>query len=160
MESLRYIRKQRQQADGKRFKSGRYARANNQAKKFLAERSPAYMTARTALKDLHRLTDPLYAAQSILPPKPSFTGPERGLINGWKAYLTWEQDNKLVIEDKDALASRIGYAMRQCVGQMRHFPELWYVPCRRTLCVTLIGIGITCRFTIQIRAISMKPLRS
>jgi hypothetical protein len=26
------------------------------------------------------------------------------------------------------LAGRIGYAMRQCVGQMRHYPELWYVP--------------------------------
>jgi len=101
--------------------------SDEQAKKFLAERSPAYMTARTALKDLQRLTDPLYSSQPILPPKPSFSGSERGLINGWKAYLQWEQDNKLVIEDKEALAARIGYAMKQCVGQMRHFPELWYV---------------------------------
>ena len=115
------------------------------------------MTARTALKDLHRLTDPLYAAQSILPPKPSFTGPERGLINGWKAYLTWEQENKLVIEDKDALAARIGYAMRQCVGQMRHFPELWYVH------VIYIApnadiLGTTFRTTMWIRIRLMKPL--
>jgi len=86
------------------------------------------MTARTALKDLQRLTDPLYAAQTVLPPKPTFSGFERGLIIGWKAYLNWEQENKLVIEDKEALAARIKYAMKQCLGQMRHFPELWYVP--------------------------------
>jgi hypothetical protein len=86
------------------------------------------MTARTALKDLQRLTDPLYAAQTILPPKPTFSGFERGLIIGWKAYLKWEQENKLVIEDKEALAARIKYAMKQCLSQMRHFPELWYVP--------------------------------
>jgi cleavage stimulation factor subunit 3 len=85
------------------------------------------MTARTALKDLQRLTDPLYAQQSILPPKPTFTGQQRCLITGWKAYLQWEQENKLVIEDKEALAARIGYAFKQCIGQMRHFPELWYV---------------------------------
>jgi cleavage stimulation factor subunit 3 len=52
------------------------------------------------------------------------------MINQWKAYLTWEEGNPLVIEDKAALATRIGYAMRQCVGEMRHFPELWYVPSR------------------------------
>jgi hypothetical protein len=85
------------------------------------------MTARTALKDLQRLTDPLYAAQTVLPPKPTFSGFERGLIIGWKAYLKWEQENKLVIEDKEALAARIKYAMKQCLCQMRHFPELWYV---------------------------------
>lgn len=86
------------------------------------------MTARTALKDLHRLTDMI--PRPILPPRPTFSAADRSMINQWKAYLTWEEGNPLVIEDKAALATRIGYAMRQCVGEMRHFPELWYVPSR------------------------------
>ena len=43
----------------------------------------------------------------------------------WKTYLKWEEGNPLVIEDADRLAARIGYALRKCLGEMRHFPELW-----------------------------------
>lgn len=97
----------------------------SQAKKFLAEKSPAYMTARTALRELRTLTDSI--PKPILPPRPVFNDQDRSLVSGWKAYLKWEEENHLVINDQDVLADRISYALRKCLGEMRHFPELWWV---------------------------------
>ncbi|KAI9638306.1 putative cleavage stimulation factor, 77kDa subunit [Dioszegia hungarica] len=94
------------------------------SKKFLAERSPAYMTARTALRELRSLTDVL--PHPIIPPTPTFSDSDRQLVNSWKAYLKWEEGNPLVIADPETLAGRIGYAMRRCLAEMRHFPELWH----------------------------------
>ena len=93
------------------------------AKKFLAERSPAYMTARTSLRELRNLTDKL--PKPPLPPIPSFTDKERASVGAWKTYLKWEESNPLSIEDPAILNGRIKYALRQCLGNMRHFPELW-----------------------------------
>lgn len=94
-----------------------------QAKKFLAERSPAYMTARTALRELRLLTDAL--PRPAMPPHPTFSAQDRAIVASWRAYLKWEEGNPLVIEDGEMLASRIGYALRKCLGEMRHFSELW-----------------------------------
>ncbi|WVQ78099.1 hypothetical protein IAT38_000180 [Cryptococcus sp. DSM 104549] len=94
------------------------------AKKFLAERSPAYMTARTALRELRALTDKL--PRAVLPPKPSFTDKDRAMVNAWKAVLSWEEGNPLVIQDQAVLEARIGYALRKFLGEMRHFPEAWH----------------------------------
>ncbi|WRT67126.1 uncharacterized protein IL334_004092 [Kwoniella shivajii] len=94
------------------------------SKKFLAERSPAYMTARTALRELRALTDPL--PKPILPPIPTFNELDRAAVAGWKSYLKWEESNPLVIEDESILSARIGYALRKCLSEMRHFPELWH----------------------------------
>ncbi|OCF36522.1 hypothetical protein I316_01772 [Kwoniella heveanensis BCC8398] len=94
------------------------------SKKFLAERSPAYMTARTALRELKALTDGL--PHPILPLAPTFSESDRATVAGWKAYLKWEEGNPLVIEDEGMLQSRIAYAIRKCLAEMRHFPELWH----------------------------------
>ena len=96
-----------------------------QAKKFLADRSPAYMTARTALREMSSLTDAL--PRPALPAKPRFSDQDRALVAAWKSYLKWEEGNPLVIEDEAMLSARIGYALRKCLGEMRHFPELWWV---------------------------------
>lgn len=48
------------------------------------------------------------------------------MVNAWKAYLKWEEGNPLVIEDEEVRAARVGYAWRKCLGEMRHFPELWH----------------------------------
>lgn len=96
-----------------------------QAKRFLAERSPAYMTARTALRELRQLTDVL--PRPVIPPTPNFSDNDRGVVAQWKNYLKWEEGNPLVIEDKTALASRTSHALRKCLGAMRHYPELWCV---------------------------------
>ena len=81
------------------------------------------MTARTALRELKSLTESL--PESPLAPQPSFSDQDRAAVNGWKAYLRWEEGNPLVIEDQSALNGRIRYAFRKCLGTMRHFPELW-----------------------------------
>ncbi|OWZ63165.1 mRNA 3'-end-processing protein RNA14 [Cryptococcus neoformans] len=94
------------------------------AKKYLAEKSPAYMTARTALRELRALSDPI--PKPILPPYPTFTEQDRQIVSAWKACLRWEEGNPLVIENHDVLQSRIGYALRKCLGEMRHFAELWH----------------------------------
>ncbi|WVO21992.1 mRNA 3'-end-processing protein RNA14 [Cryptococcus decagattii] len=94
------------------------------AKKYLAEKSPAYMTARTALRELRALSDPI--PKPILPPYPTFTEQDRQIVGAWKAYLRWEEGNPLVIENHTMLQSRIGYALRKCLGEMRHFAELWH----------------------------------
>ncbi|WWD10146.1 hypothetical protein V865_008280 [Kwoniella europaea PYCC6329] len=94
------------------------------SKKFLAERSPAYMTARTALRELKTLTEHL--PKPILPPQPTFNEPDRATVLGWKNYLKWEEGNPLVIDDANVLNARIGYALRKCLSEMRHFPELWH----------------------------------
>lgn len=96
-----------------------------QAKKFLAEKSPAYMTARTALRELRTLTDSL--PRPVLPTRPTFSESDRAMVNAWKNYLKWEEGNPLVIEDEEVRGQRIGYALRKCLGEMRHFPELWSV---------------------------------
>nr|XP_019042697.1 hypothetical protein I302_08402 [Kwoniella bestiolae CBS 10118]OCF21627.1 hypothetical protein I302_08402 [Kwoniella bestiolae CBS 10118] len=94
------------------------------SKKFLAERSPAYMTARTALREIKGLTEHL--PKPILPPQPTFNESDRATVLGWKNYLKWEEGNPLVIDDEAILGSRIGYALRKCLSEMRHFPELWH----------------------------------
>lgn len=116
---------------------------SNQAKKFLAERSPTYMTARTALRDLKSLTDIL--SRPILPRTPSWTpcplneGPnalsgnllkasiqrEREQVGGWEKYLKWEISNPLSIEDVPTLRNRLHGAFRKAVMHMRFFPEIW-----------------------------------
>ncbi|ODO03341.1 hypothetical protein L198_02186 [Cryptococcus wingfieldii CBS 7118] len=93
------------------------------AKKFLAERSPAYMTARTALRELRTLTDRI--PKPVIPARLSFTEQDRQAINAWKAYLKWEESNPLVIEDQEILQSRIEYALNKSLGEMRHFSEIW-----------------------------------
>lgn len=94
------------------------------SKKFLADRSPAYMTARTALRELRQLTDTL--PRPPLPPRPAFSDADRAAVAGWKQYLKWEEGNPLVIDDPTKLDDRIAYSLRKCVGEMRHFPELWH----------------------------------
>ncbi|WWC69469.1 uncharacterized protein I206_103409 [Kwoniella pini CBS 10737] len=94
------------------------------SKKFLAEKSPAYMTARTALRELKGLTEGL--PKPILPPTPTFSESDRQAVLGWKNYLKWEEANPLVIDDESALKARIAYALRKCLSEMRHFPELWH----------------------------------
>ncbi len=94
-----------------------------QAKKFLAERSPLYMTARTALRDLRNHLEPIVPLD--IPPRPTWTQSDRDLVIAWRKYLKWEESNPLDIDDPVALQSRVIYGMRKCLTQMRFFPELW-----------------------------------
>ncbi|KAF8320076.1 Suf-domain-containing protein, partial [Clavulina sp. PMI_390] len=110
------------------------------AKKFLGDLSPSYMTARTSLRDLRRLMEPLSippiklpsgtAAASLpltLPARPTWIGDsDRNLTQAWKAYLKWEESNPLDA-DEATLYARVSSAYRKAVMRMRFFPEIWYM---------------------------------
>ncbi|GMK56794.1 hypothetical protein CspeluHIS016_0306340 [Cutaneotrichosporon spelunceum] len=94
------------------------------AKKFLADRSPAYMTARTALRECRQHTDSLPRPE--LPPFPNFSDGERRVVSAWRNYIKWEEGNPLQNDDSALVVQRTDYALRKCMAQMRHFPELWH----------------------------------
>ncbi|KAJ1023454.1 hypothetical protein NDA16_003071 [Ustilago loliicola] len=113
------------------------------AKKFLAERSPAYMTARRVLRDLKAYTDHL--AKPLLPRVPVWTSSaipgdagedaaqwqrERQQVEAWTEYLKWEESNPLLLEDQATLQARITNAYRKATMYLRFYPEIWYLASR------------------------------
>ncbi|CAD6968198.1 unnamed protein product [Tilletia controversa] len=87
------------------------------AKKFLADRSAAYMTARSALRELHSLVDHLH--RPALPRLPAWSANhlhnsrryqvdrDRDLAEDWKKYLAWEAKNPLLLDDPAVLQARV-----------------------------------------------------
>lgn len=109
------------------------------AKKFMADLSPGYVQARTALRQLTSQYMPgLFPSAGpgsvgrpslFLPSVPDFDASDRQLVGKWKSYLKWEMENPLAIEDKDKaiLNTRIQLMYRKAVIRMRFFPEIWFV---------------------------------
>ncbi|KAE8226512.1 hypothetical protein CF319_g912 [Tilletia indica] len=106
------------------------------AKKFLADRSAAYMTARSALRELHSLVDHLH--RPALPRLPAWSathlhnahryhvGHDRELAEDWKKYLAWEAKNPLLLDDPALLQARVLGAYKRAMMTMRFYPEIWY----------------------------------
>ncbi|ORZ09158.1 hypothetical protein BCR42DRAFT_334731 [Absidia repens] len=94
------------------------------AKKFLGEKSAAYMTARTALREARPFTDHLI--RNVIPKKPKWTAEELEQLNLWKRYIKWEKGNPLHLEEKNAVIERVSYAYQQAFLVLRFYPELWY----------------------------------
>lgn len=82
------------------------------------------MTARTGLREMRSLTDIL--PHPPLPPMPDFSEDDRRVSNGWRNYIKWEESNPLGMDDPNLVVMRVSYALKQCMAQMRHFPELWH----------------------------------
>lgn len=109
------------------------------AKKFLADRSAAYMTARTAFREMRNFTDnlhrpiiprvPCWAVAPSLSPlvTPLTIVRDRHHVEAWKKYLRWEENNPLQLEDTQTLQSRVLMAYRKAVMHLRFYPELWYM---------------------------------
>lgn len=112
------------------------------AKKFLAERSAAYMTARSALREMRALVDPLH--RPLLPRLPAWVSSghdsshqpsdadikrDRERLQGWKAYLQWEESDPLELAstDSDALKKRVEVAYAKATMHMRFYPEIWFM---------------------------------
>ncbi|KAI8071752.1 hypothetical protein BC940DRAFT_293627 [Gongronella butleri] len=94
------------------------------AKKFLSERSTAYMTARTALRESRSMTDALL--KKSLARKPRGTDSEAKQLSLWKKYIAWEKGNPLHLEESAGVVERVSFAYQQALLVFRHFPELWY----------------------------------
>lgn len=94
------------------------------AKKFLQDRSPSYMTARTAVKEMRRFTDKIN--KNIIPTPPKWIKSEKEQLSYWKEWIEWEMLNPLSLEDQSALSQRIIYAYKQAMMHLRYYPEIWF----------------------------------
>ncbi|KAI1771469.1 hypothetical protein F4818DRAFT_204595 [Hypoxylon cercidicola] len=99
-------------------------------RKFLQERSPSYMTARSANTHLENITRGLQRTTlPRLPPAPGFEGDQEYLdqVRLWKAWIAWEKDDPLVVQtdDPDTYRQRILYVYKQALMALYFWPEMW-----------------------------------
>ncbi|KAI8358476.1 hypothetical protein EDC96DRAFT_465074 [Choanephora cucurbitarum] len=94
------------------------------AKKFLGEKSSAYMTARTALREMRLFTDNINTNAVPLPPQ--WTPAELTQLDLWKKYIEWEKGDPLQLEDENAIMERVAYTYQQAFLVLRFYPEIWY----------------------------------
>ncbi|PGH18115.1 hypothetical protein AJ79_00743 [Helicocarpus griseus UAMH5409] len=101
-------------------------------RKFLQERSPAYMTARSSFTELQNITRELVRASlPRLPPAPGCEGEEdfNKQVQIWKRWIKWEKDDPLVLKDEDSGAgykARVLYVYRQALMALRFLPDIWF----------------------------------
>ncbi|KAH8673308.1 CFIA complex component Rna14 [Xylariales sp. PMI_506] len=99
-------------------------------RKFLQERSPSYMSARSANTHLDNLTRGLQRTTlPRLPPAPGFDGDHEYLeqVELWKKWIAWEKDDPLVLkaDEPETYKARVIYVYKQALMALRFWPELW-----------------------------------
>ncbi|KIH89066.1 cleavage stimulation factor subunit 3 [Sporothrix brasiliensis 5110] len=99
-------------------------------RKFLAERSPAYMSAKSANTALDNLTRGLSPTTlSHLPPVAGFEGYQEYMaqVDLWQKRIAWEKSDPLdlQIDEPEVLKVRILYCYKQALIPLRFWPELW-----------------------------------
>lgn len=99
-------------------------------RKFLQEKSPSYMTARSANQYLENITRGLDRTNiPKLPPAPEFDGADEYLkqVDIWNKWIAWEKEDPLVLKDEDSklFKDRILYAYKQALMALRFWPEMW-----------------------------------
>ncbi|GAA5960372.1 hypothetical protein JCM3765_007490 [Sporobolomyces pararoseus] len=96
------------------------------AKKFIAELSPSYMTARKCLRELRAQHDALYTP--LLPHPPNWSATQSiNALEGWKRYLAFEESNPLEMDDIGAVMNRVSFAYRKALACLRFYAEIWYL---------------------------------
>ncbi|KAF2087203.1 Suf-domain-containing protein [Saccharata proteae CBS 121410] len=100
-------------------------------RKFLQEKSPAYMTARGAQVDLEKITRDLNRTTiPRLPPALGFDGDLEFVrqVDIWKKWIAFEKEDPLVLKDEDlnAYRQRVVHVYRQALMALRFWPEMWY----------------------------------
>lgn len=101
-----------------------------QGRKFLQERSPSYMTARSANTHLENITRGLQRTTlPRLPPASGFGGSEeyQEQVRLWKAWIAWEKSDPLVLksDDPNTYQQRILHTYKQSLMALRFWPEMW-----------------------------------
>ncbi|KAH6721494.1 hypothetical protein BKA61DRAFT_159597 [Leptodontidium sp. MPI-SDFR-AT-0119] len=99
-------------------------------RKFLQEKSPSYMSARSANTALETLTRGLIRTTlPRLPPAPGFEGDQeyQQQVQLWKGWISWEQEDPLVLKDEEPeiYKQRVLYVYKQAVMALRFWPEIW-----------------------------------
>lgn len=100
-------------------------------RKFLQERSPAYMTARSSYTELQNITRDLdRVSLPRLPPFPGFAGYDYYCrqVDIWRKWTKWEVDDPLVFKEDEPgeYRSRVLYVYKQALMFLRFFPEMWF----------------------------------
>ncbi|KAI8324736.1 Suf-domain-containing protein [Martensiomyces pterosporus] len=97
------------------------------AKRFLSDMSSAYMTARTALREMNKHWDVIKKTgpPQSLPKLPEWSPREIGYLDAWKSYLKWEASNPLRLESAELTQKRVVYAYSQACMVLRFYPEVW-----------------------------------
>ncbi|KAB5526391.1 hypothetical protein GE09DRAFT_1064979 [Coniochaeta sp. 2T2.1] len=99
-------------------------------RKFLAERSPAYMSAKSANTALENVTRGLNRTNlPRLPPAPGFDGDVEFMdqVEIWKRWVAFEKSDPLEIrtDEPELFQKRILYAYKQALMALRFWPEMW-----------------------------------
>ncbi|KAF3274673.1 mRNA 3'-end-processing protein rna14 [Orbilia oligospora] len=104
-------------------------------RKFISEKSPAYMTARSSGLALRNTINGLVRTTlPRLPPVPGFDGYEEYTLQVelWKKWIQWEKGDPLVLaqepnpEDLTGFQNRILYVYKQALMALRFLPEMWF----------------------------------
>ncbi|KAJ9367669.1 hypothetical protein DTO282E5_7666 [Paecilomyces variotii] len=100
-------------------------------RKFLQERSPAYMTARSSYTELQNITRDLI--RTSLPRLPPIPGSEGDVefnqqVEIWKRWIDWEKSDPLVLKEEDiaGFRARVLYVYKQALMALRFLPEIWF----------------------------------
>ena len=104
---------------------------NQQGRKYLQEKSAAYMTARQAHHQLSNLTANLKrSTRPRLPPAMGYSGDQdyNQQLNSWQDWIQWEKDDNLVLKDDEPelYKKRILYVYKQALMTLYFWPEMWY----------------------------------
>ncbi|KAK8017427.1 mRNA 3'-end-processing protein RNA14 [Apiospora rasikravindrae] len=96
-------------------------------RKFLQEKSPSYMSARSANTHLENFTrEPL---SPDCPPTLGFEGDQEYLeqVDLWKRWIAWEKDDPLALktDEPETYKSRVIHVYKQALMALRFWPELW-----------------------------------
>lgn len=101
-------------------------------RKYLAEKSPSYMSAKSANTALENITRGLQRTTlPRLPPAPGFDGDQEYMeqVEIWKKWVAWEKSDPLDLkDDKDQpgmYQKRILYVYNQALMALRFWPEMW-----------------------------------
>ncbi|KAG8674398.1 mRNA 3'-end-processing protein rna14 [Fusarium poae] len=99
-------------------------------RKFIQDRSPAYMSAKSANIALDNITRYLDRTNlPRLPPVPGFNGDQeyRDQVEMWKKWIAWEKEDPLVLkpDEPKAYNQRVLYVYKQALMALRFWPEIW-----------------------------------
>lgn len=96
------------------------------AKKLIAEKSSAYMAARSATRELMEIVVKIDLDGYPLNPETELTERERAdRVKSWMTWISWEKRNPMGSGNKPMIHSRIVYAFRRALMTLRRDDSFW-----------------------------------
>ncbi|KAF3483810.1 mRNA 3'-end-processing protein rna14 [Arthroderma uncinatum] len=100
-------------------------------RKFIQDKSPSYMTARSSYTELQNITrDLVRLSLPRLPPAPGYEGDYSfsKQVEIWKRWIQWEKDDPLVLKEEDPASykQRTLYVYKQSLMALRFVPEMFF----------------------------------